>query len=250
MADDWIKIRTDLSDDPNVLAMAEVLSMECPTVVGLLVTFWGWMDKHTSDGALRNLSDALIDRKLSTPGFSDALRKVGWLEGSKDDLRLPKFERHNGASAKARSLESEAKRLRRKAAAEDLLREQNLVGQTSDTRPTKKTRKVRPEKRREEKRTEESSKSIIDIDSAPAGDRMYLNVQMTSGWTPSIETAAVLEGKGVPSAFWNTFVLSEFRLYWSERGDSRSPRAWQTTFRKHVEAKYREAGHQLLDDED
>lgn len=166
MADDWIKIRIDLFDDPNVFIMSDILSLNVPTVVGHLVTFWGWMDKHTPDGTSLKLSDSVIDKRIGVDGFAIALRQVGWLEGKDWALDIPKFDRHNGNSAKARSLEAEAKRLRRKEKEREQAQEppppkdddpppekpQKNVGQLSDKKPRKSP--TREEKRREEKEKE------------------------------------------------------------------------------------------------
>jgi len=140
MAGDWIKIRTDLSDDPDVYRLSEILSLDCPTVVGHLVAFWGWMDRHTVDGKRLSLSDKVIDKRISLDGFAAALKEIGWLEGENGDLELPNFERHNGTSAKARALEAEAKRIRRA--------DKNVGHESDKTTPKSPTRK---EKRREEK---------------------------------------------------------------------------------------------------
>ena len=101
MAEDWIKIRTDLPDDPNVYLLSEILDLDCPTVVGHLVTFWGWMGKHTPDGKQIKLTEGVIDKRIGVVGFSSAMRKVGWLDGEDLELSLPAFDRHNGESAKA-----------------------------------------------------------------------------------------------------------------------------------------------------
>lgn len=161
MAGDWIKIRTDLSDDPDVYLLSEYLSLECPTIVGHLVMFWGWMDRHTHDGQGIKLSQNIIDRKIGCEGFTAALLKIGWLEGVEHDYSLSKFERHNGNSGKARALEAEAKRLRRADKTPPpgpptvTPPPKTNVGQVSDKPPKKSP--TRGEERREEK-----SKDIKD----------------------------------------------------------------------------------------
>lgn len=156
MAGEWIKIRIDLTDDPTVFMLADLLSTDCPTIVGHLVTFWAWMDRHTPDGKHIQLTENVIDRKIAMLGFANAMRKVGWLAGEDGALELPNFERHNGASSKARALESEAKRLRRqmKTEGENIASEtpKKNVGQVSDKTESKSP--TREEKRREEKNTD------------------------------------------------------------------------------------------------
>lgn len=148
MAGDWIKIRTDLYEDQDVLQMSDILGTDDPTIVGLLVRFWSWADKQTIDGSGIKLTENRIDSLVGRPGFSAALREVGWLIGDDGNIQLPNFERHNGSSAKARALESEAKRLRRN--------NKKTSDKLSDKCPTKNTENVRPEKRREEKKEKDS----------------------------------------------------------------------------------------------
>jgi hypothetical protein len=143
MAGDWIKIRTDLPTDPDVMKLSDILGTDDPTTVGHLVSFWSWANKQTADGNAIDITQSRLDRLIGRPGFASALRQIGWLDGDDGSLCLPRFTRHNGSSAKARALESEAKRLRRMG--------QNPSDKLSDKCPTKRAPKVRPEKRREEK---------------------------------------------------------------------------------------------------
>ena len=145
MAGDWIKVRVGLIDDPDVYVMSDLLSLEVPTIVGHLLTFWGWMDRHSVDGEGIKLTDSAIDNRIGVPGFSAALREVGWLDGEQMALFIPHWDRHNSASAKARSLEAEAKRIRRSM-------EKNESDEMSDKKPKKS--RTREEKRREESKKE------------------------------------------------------------------------------------------------
>lgn len=106
-------MRTNLGNLTEVDNMSDILETDTPTVIGLLFLFWSYADDNSADGEL-TVSGKAIDRRTA-PGFSDALRKVGWLAGRDGSLTLPNFNRHNGSSAKARALEAEAKRLRRAA---------------------------------------------------------------------------------------------------------------------------------------
>lgn len=50
MAGDWIKMRSDLSDDPAVFKIAGALNLDRFSVIGRLHAFWAWADKHAVDG--------------------------------------------------------------------------------------------------------------------------------------------------------------------------------------------------------
>jgi hypothetical protein len=146
MAATWIKIRVDLLRDPAVLKMSDTCRTNRHHIVGLLSDVWGWLDGHTADGTCPNVSLDMIDAYTGTPGFAAAMVDAGWLEPAEKGVVFPKWERHNSASAKARAMENEAKRLRRQAG-------KNSVRQVSDKTSDKVSSKspLREEKRREEK---------------------------------------------------------------------------------------------------
>lgn len=104
MANDWVKVRHDLRDDPAVFDMADQLGVKPVCVIGAVVVFWGWADKHTEDGFLKKVTARTVDRLVDTEGFCEAMAAVGWLTVEADGLRIPQFDRHNSESAKARGL--------------------------------------------------------------------------------------------------------------------------------------------------
>lgn len=156
----WIKLTKELSSRPEVIAMSGLLSIDCFGIVGRLSDFWGWVDSNSPDGTVKFIGAAQVDDLVRTPGFAQALVHVGWLEISESGITLPRWDRHNSMSAKARALESEAKKLRR------------CSHQPSDKKDRKCPTHVRhPEsemsdQRREEKNTRERESSA----SAPEGE--------------------------------------------------------------------------------
>jgi hypothetical protein len=114
MAGDWIKMRTNLDTDPAVVRIASGLKTDRYSVVGRLHRIWSWANEHLTDGQDVPIDSEFLDALVETPGFSEQLRRVGWLSGRDGSLSFPSFERHNGASAKARALDSERKRTVRK----------------------------------------------------------------------------------------------------------------------------------------
>jgi hypothetical protein len=103
VAGDWIKLDTTTPDKPEVDAIADALGIDADAAVGKLVRFWVWADQQSICNAL-SVTEKLIDRVTHQPGFAKALQKVGWLEGSSGSFTIPRFERHNGQTAKARAL--------------------------------------------------------------------------------------------------------------------------------------------------
>lgn len=142
MAGDWIKMRCNLDTDPAVFQIAAQLGLDELSVVGRLWKVWSWADQHVSDCHAIGVTDVTLDRISGTPGFADAMRRVGWIEGDPTAPALPKFDRHNGQSAKRRALATERQARRRHA----------------DVTPTS-----RPE--RDQRREEKSNTPIV-----PKGD--------------------------------------------------------------------------------
>jgi len=134
MAGDWIKMRTNLDTDPAVVRIASGLKTDRYSVVGRLHRIWSWANEHLTDGQDVPVDSEFLDALVETPGFSEQLRRVGWLSGRDGSLVFPSFERHNGASAKSRAMDSERKKSVRK-----------MSGSQPDKFGT------REEKRREEK---------------------------------------------------------------------------------------------------
>jgi hypothetical protein len=104
MAGDWIKMRCNLDTDPAVFQMAAALEMDELAVVGRLWRVWAWADQHIADCNAVSVTTNVLDRITITPGFAEAMRKVGWLEGREGALSFPHFDRHNGQTAKKRAL--------------------------------------------------------------------------------------------------------------------------------------------------
>jgi len=104
MAGDWIPMRTDLRDDPAVIAIAAELGVEEDLILGKLHRFWSWANRQTVDGNAPSVTKMWLDRHLCAQGFAQALENVGWLECSDLGIRVPNFERYNSQSAKRRLL--------------------------------------------------------------------------------------------------------------------------------------------------
>lgn len=104
MAGDWIKMRIDLPNDPAVIAMSTRLDVDEDLVVGKLHRLWSWADGQTTDGDVRGVSAAWVDRFTRLPGFAEALQAVGWLGINGEAVTFPSFSRHMGSGAKKRQL--------------------------------------------------------------------------------------------------------------------------------------------------
>lgn len=149
MAGDWIKMRTNLDTDPAVVRISSGLRMDRYAVVGRLHKIWTWANEHLTDGQDVPVDCAFLDMLVEHSGFAESMRSVGWLSGRDGSLCFPSFERHNGASAKARALDAERKRQARNA---------------SGKCPGANRTELRPEKRRVEKRRDSTeNKQKVDL---------------------------------------------------------------------------------------
>jgi len=133
MAGDWIKMRKDLLTSPNVVRMSSALKADRLRVVGGLFAVWCLFDTHSVDGSLEGYSADALDELAGFPGLSAAMTSCGWLIETPEGLELPRFEEHNGQSAKRRAQETERKRDIRKVSA-----------------PNADKKRTREEKRRED----------------------------------------------------------------------------------------------------
>ena len=135
MAGDWIKMRVDLPTHPKVVRMASACKADRLRVVGGLLSAWSLFDVHSVGGQLEGYSPEVLDETIGFPGFAHAMIAVGWLEFDGSSLWMPRFEEHNGQSAKKRAQDADRKRNDRNSSA-----------------PEADKKRTREEKRREEEK--------------------------------------------------------------------------------------------------
>lgn len=140
MSGDWIKMRADLFTHPKVVRISSALKADTLRTVGGLMSVWCLFDAHSEDGSMIGYTGETLDDHLRWPGFSAAMMAVGWLSETGESLDLPRFETHNGTSAKRRAQDADRKKEVRKTSASD-----------ADKLRT------REEKRREEKKEQKQS---------------------------------------------------------------------------------------------
>jgi uncharacterized phage protein (TIGR02220 family) len=179
MAADWIKMRSDLGTHPKVVRIVSALKADKNRtgngqvsdklrVIGALHAVWSIFDVHSEDGRLDGYSSDVIDELIGFPGFAKAMMSVGWLEQDGETLVMPRFEEHNGKSAKRRAEDTVRKRSARDAdkGPQDV---QNLSAKESDKKRT------REEKRREEEKHMSSAAEVIDYLNAKANRNFEAN---------------------------------------------------------------------------
>lgn len=104
MAGDWMKVEKTTPDKPEIDAISAALGIDPDAAFGKCFRVWRWFDDHTTDGNAPSVTANAIDRRAGVPGFADAMAAVGWLVSTESGVSLPKFDRHNGETSKARAL--------------------------------------------------------------------------------------------------------------------------------------------------
>jgi len=102
MANDWIKMRTNLWDDPRVTGLCDATDQPEAMIVGALYWLWATADTHSPDGFLPGISAKSLDRKTGVKGIGEALLSIGWITETIDGITIVGFKEHNGRSAKKR----------------------------------------------------------------------------------------------------------------------------------------------------
>jgi hypothetical protein len=119
MAGDWIKMRSDLFTHPKVVRISSALKADRLRTVGGLMSVWCLFDAHSIDGKLDGYNESTLDDLIGWPGFTAAMIAVDWMEVNGETVVLPRFDTHNGASAKRRAQDADRKRSVRNVSASD-----------------------------------------------------------------------------------------------------------------------------------
>ena len=179
MAGDWIKMTHALRRAPEVVRIASRLKRDSSVTdvppgvlrhvtIACLYTLWCVADEHaTEDGLLPGYGLGDIDLEVGVDGFASAVAEEGWLKVRADGVELPKFERHNGNSAKKRIQATDRKRRERST---------SEVSQEKRDNCHKKDGQKR-DQRREEKSKSKSKKKNTPLTPLPSpGFTQFWNV--------------------------------------------------------------------------
>lgn len=137
-ADDWIKMRVHLRDDPGTVMIQAKTGLDLDTIVGKLHRFWSWADAHVSegrrcarcaqscapcarcqqgsdDGFAQGIAQDWVDAYLGHPGFAAALVDAGWARFNAQGIVLPRYTSNNGSTGKGRAQAAKRQARRRGA---------------------------------------------------------------------------------------------------------------------------------------
>jgi hypothetical protein len=79
-------------------------------IVGGPHSVWCLFNTHSVDEKLEGYTVETVDDLIGFPGFARSIIEVGWLVDHAGALELPRFEDHNGVSAKCRATNSDRKK--------------------------------------------------------------------------------------------------------------------------------------------
>jgi hypothetical protein len=104
----WIKMRTELAEDPDVIAIAaamgEIEVSPEQRVLAMLHRLWSWADAQLADGNAPAVTPVWLDAYIGAPGFAQAMADVGWLEIKEGGVAFPNFDVHMSEGAKTRAV--------------------------------------------------------------------------------------------------------------------------------------------------
>ncbi|MCU2426583.1 DnaT-like ssDNA-binding domain-containing protein [Enterobacter hormaechei subsp. hoffmannii] len=241
MAGDWIKMRADLHTHPKVVRMASALKADRLRIVGGLHSAWCLFDVHSVDGLLDGYSADTLDDLIGFPGFSRAMMAVGWLEENGESLVMPRFEAHNGQSAKRRAQDADRKRNVRKASASEADKKR--------TREEKRREDIKDKPHTGSEQNSPVDNSLGDSEPDPDANNAMLNgyvapggmgefgkFQMRDNWKPDPQfiQRAALWGITLKTDI-TPFELAEFITYWKAEGKAFHHDQWQQKLARSVQ---------------
>ena len=115
----WLQIHQTLKDHRKLLKSADLLNIEPPHMMGILVSLWLWAIDNAPDGKLEEISPRIIARAAQWSGdpelLIEALKASEWLDEcqTEDTLEIHDWEDYAGKLIEQRISERERSRKRR-----------------------------------------------------------------------------------------------------------------------------------------
>ena len=196
MSQAWIKIETITPDKIEIARIATTLRVDPHTVLGRLVHLWCYWDQHSTTGRIDGIDAAFIDGLLGHAGFSEQIVAVGWMKIDADGVTLPHFDRHNGATAKARALAARRTEKSRGGKRDKSDGRRNAVPLQS----------AQPEERREEEKREEENPPL-----PPEGVEERGTLSFSPDAPPTVEIPVALDTPAFHRSWsaWLGFALAK-----------------------------------------
>ena len=218
MAGDWIKMRNNLWDDPRVSRLCDLTDQSEAAVIGGLYWLWAAADEHTEDGHMPGLSLRGIDRKTGVSGLGKALETIGWVKEIDGGLEIVRFDEHNGASAKRRTMEAQRKANARTVSASNADKSRTETGHHAEL----------------EKRREDSSNSKELLVDSGADDEPPPPVDTPKKDNCKHQEIIALYHKHLPAnpriRDWTSGRAEQLRARWNESKERQNLEYWEGFF--------------------
>ena len=107
MADEWIKVEKTTPDKIEMRQIARACAVSLGVAFAAWFRLWCYLDSHTADGEVKNLTPADCDDVARLPGIGNALSVdggCGWIVFHATGASIVNWDRHNGKSAKKRAM--------------------------------------------------------------------------------------------------------------------------------------------------
>jgi hypothetical protein len=180
----WIKLRVNIWEKPEVQYIADNCEIPVEYAVGMLCKVWTWFDQHTSEGITNKFGAKVLEKytkinvtescdnivtlvtgsEIIVTPFLQSMIEVDWITLTNDGLWLLIYwSEHNGETAKGRAeatkrqVKSRDKKKKEKAKEE----QKRPVTEFCDKSVT------REEKRREEKSKKENKNTLVNPTDKP-----------------------------------------------------------------------------------
>jgi len=233
----WIQIHQTLKDHKKLLEAADLLDIEPPHMMGLLISLWLWAIDNAPDGNLGDISPRIIARAAQWNGdpdiFLSALKTAKWLDENEDSLDIHDWYDYTGKLIEQRIAERERSRKRRLKSAEKPSTDQ----QTSGGRPQddQQTTGGRVEKSKVDNSKEEEKKEHIDPKESVPYEKIR---ELFNATCPSFAKVLGINGKRkiAVAARWKEHPDLDFFKEYFERVEAsdflkgKNDRNWKATF--------------------
>lgn len=238
MAGDWIKMRSNLWDDPRIGRIVDETNSKEATIIGALYWLWASADQHTETGVMPGLSLKGIDRKTGVKGFAQALCDIGWLEDRPEGVIITNFEEHNGASAKKRT--QTAKRVAKHKSGNAKVTQPALAD--SEKGNAASVSSALPREREEKEKDLNQLSGAGSVTTPNADTSPPPAIRPIGDWSPRHETVELLTSSlhAVPQKFILEQV-AEFITYWRDRNLPAA--SWDSKFIQRCSGEWKKHGH-------
>ncbi|KEA63124.1 Primosomal protein I [Marinobacterium lacunae] len=252
MAGDWIKMRSNLWDDPRIARLCDLTNQGEATIIGGLYWLWMSADQHTETGLMPGLSIRQINRKAGIDGFGEALVAIGWISESEDAIHITNFEEHNGQSAKRRATDAKRKARSRSSSAVCPNDVRDMSATEADKTRTPIGRSVELEKEKEkEKENTPCSPPLGDHATPEQIDQIFTRAYsdsfagafaMTFDWEPGRSLDARLAQMGINLAVHPTLyadALAAFRNHHEATSKVKRQAQWESALASWIQRDIR-----------